>query len=446
MINIKRVFFPIFLSCSVLLCGCTSDGKTFPSIPEETTYASAFSEPAESETSVSSVEELTVALPYSDDTIKCLSEMFYAKNNGTWNSAETGATVAVSYLDSINTNYVVNNIGVSDEGASLDNYNTWTADGAVPDVFLASDSKAFYDKNLTMELNDELAVSDYIDSSATEPSCLEFNSVSGVYYGIPHYSSAIILMGNNDFIPESGSLPAQYTLSDLYDYLGAIDSRYEDAVPFASAYELTPYIGSCFDTSSPSFMTYDEECRSSDYVKSLYDAGYSSTDSTAASDASNPVYTRNAALWLETSAHIGTWSEYYPSKLYLMRLPAAENTDSVSLYLQNYALCIAKDTDNPDFAAKFAEFISFDPDAVQLIYRLEDMTGFLPVIKDEDVWDIVNDNDSFGALSSGIEHLMNEAVYCPGSYDNSIYRSVNNYLSGYYGTDSDFDWEACLGN
>jgi len=455
---VKKAFSLILCTSltGALFTGCKKGDDLFPSIPSET-EATEVTEPTESSSDPSLVDDiiqLKVALPYSDQTVQCLAAMFYCKNNGVWDSSETGLTVDTNYLTSVASNYVVTNIGCGSTGVNLEMVKSWNADNSMPDLFLALDSNAVYKAGYSEAVNDYLSDSKYLNVQSVFSGALTADSTGGVYYSVPHFCSAKVVMGNTEYIPSDiGKLQTKNTTDGLKDYLSAIKKEHRSIVPFASAYELIPYLGSAFNGDSrTSYMLYDEYLKDKDsaktisnkaasYVKSLYSASLAS-DLTGGAD---PIYSRKAALWVDSSANVRAWEEYYPGSLYLLHLPCSDATNVGIPYLSTYSLCVARGSSNSEFAAEFAAFISFDPDAQLLIYRLEDMTGLMPLTRNEAVWDLISGDELFGHMAADFRQTMDNAVYCPDSFDSKLFTKTNEYTAEYVRQNEEFDPEKCYG-
>ncbi|MBO4425907.1 MAG: extracellular solute-binding protein [Clostridiales bacterium] len=445
-----------FLCLAFCVSACKREENVFPELPGEPEASAPALETETSEGETKSIRTLSVALPYSDDTVRYLSAMFYMKRSGTWDDMYTGADIDLASLDGISTDFVITNSEVPSKGADLVTIKSWDDNGSLPDVFLAQDCSSVYSGGYCTALNDYISDSEYIDMSQIYMDALLYASDGGVFYGIPHYSSAVILLGNSDYIPDSGILSSKFTNAELKTYLEDIASENEEGsvVPFASAYKLAPYIAGSFDGDKAySFMMYEEYENDSaaasevlisdiDYIGSLYESGLASNTDASGAD---PVYARNAAVWLESSDNIGIWSEYFPGKLYILRLPCADTANPGVPYLEPYSLCVAEDCTDKEFAADFAEFITYDVDAQLLIYRTEDMSGYLPVIRDQGLWDEVCEDEVFGTEAYIYSQIMDNAVYCPAGYDNPLYMNSAEYLAEFFTLDADFDPEACYG-
>ena len=452
----KTALTAAVLCLCFLAAGCSRKDDVFPELPGEPEPYIPESQVDETEVETKAVKTLSVALPYSDETVKYLSAMFYMKRTGTWDGTKTGADIDLAELGGVSTDFVITNAGVPSKGADLASIESWEDSGAMPDVFLAQDCESVYAAGYSAELNDYIADSEYVDTSLIYAGALQYASEGGVFYGIPHYSAAIVLLGNSDYIPSSGVLATKFTTTELQDYLIDIQNGNDEGavVPFASAYKLTPYIGGAFDADTAySFLMYDEYRagnktaqdvldKTLGYVGGLYEQGLAANTDASGAD---PVFARNAAVWLDTSDSIATWSEYYPGKLYVMRLPCADTANTGVPYLEPYCLCVSDACKDKEFAAEFAEFITYDKDAQMLIYRVEDMSGYLPVIRDQGVWAIVCEDEYFGDEAYVYSQIMDNAVYCPAGFDNALYRNAGEYLAGFFTGDEEFDPEACYG-
>ena len=447
------------LLCASLACalftGCKKGDDMFPEIasPSVQTDPSETTDETSDPSDVSDICQLNVALPYSDLTIQCLSAMLYCKNNGLWDSSDTGLTIDTDYLSTVATNYVITNKGCGSTGATLAAVKEWSGKAEVPDLFLAQDSCAIWKAGYASDLNTYLSDNAYLNSQNIYTGALTADSENGVYYAVPHYCSAKIIMGNTGFIPtETGKLQTKNTTDDLKGYLNEIYEEYSCAA-FASAYELIPYLGSAFNGDTPtSYMVYDEYSKDRDYAKAIIDDAssyvrdfYSSSFALDQIDGADPVYSRKAALWVDSSANVRAWSEYYPESLYLLHLPCDDASNIGVPYISTYSLCVYKKSENRDFASEFAAFISYDPDAQLLIYRLENMTGLMPLTRNDAIWDLISDDDLFGHMASDFRQTMDNAVYCPDSYDSKVFTKTNEYTAEFVKQEDDFDPEKCYG-
>ncbi len=453
----KAVSMVLCLSLTgALFTGCKKGDDMFPTIVsgnEQSEAPEATSKPSDTD-SANEICQLEVALPYSDLTIQCLAAMLYCKNNGLWDSSETGLTVSTEALSTVASNYVITNVGCGSTGVNLGTVKEWKSSDMVPDLFLTQDSNSIYNAGFAESLNDYLADSKYLNAQQIYSGALTADSENGVFYAVPHFCSAKIIMGNTEYIPAStGKLQTKNTTENLKTYLEAVKKEHRDVAGFSSAYELIPYLGSAFNNDVPtSYMVQDEYSKdkvaakkvineAATYVRSLYSSSLAQ-DLIGGAD---PIYSRKAALWVDSSANVRAWADYYPGSLYLLHLPCNDATNVGVPYISTYSLCVAKSSESKDFASEFAAFISFDPDAQMLIYRLEDMTGLMSLTRNDAVWDLICANEIFGHMAADFRQTMDNAVYCPDSLDSKVFSKTNEYMAEYMKQNDEFDPEKCYG-
>lgn len=428
-------FISVLLSLSIclsLLAGCKSKDVVFPelSYPEETSIIESTTFENNDSVENSNVTELTVALPYSEYTIDLLFKLFYAKSEGLFPEDSTGSDISIEYLDSIDIPWVINSTLISSDGASASNAEIWNNYSSFPDLFLANDIDYFVNNNYVSPLNDYMSNSDLIDSNSINNVAISSVIKDGELYGVPHYYSVMLLVSNNDFIPSSGSLSFRPTLDEFSSYLDDVKSEFIDeenpVIPFSRAYELTPYLSSAFNNDvSAGYLEFTSDAPV-DFVENVYDSQLSLIETDA-----DPRFSRNAAMWIVSSSEVPYWADYYLNNLRYSLLPCSEVAEESNIYASMYPICISNSCVNKSLAADFASFISFDVDALELIWRLEPQSGYFPVINNNSVWSVVNSDYYFGTESIVVQQFSNNIIVCP-SHGSDTYNSVNSYCANYF--------------
>jgi len=436
------------------ISSCKKSDNDFPdlSYPDASTTVS---ESITDETSsASEITELTVAVPYSAETVDTLVRLYYAKENGLLDESFSGADIDIDYLQSIDIPWVVNSIQTSGEGAGVSGILQWEENGQMPDLMLVKDLESVRETGLICPYDEYLSDDTEINGNNIYPDALLECMFDDGTYGLPHYMSVMILIGNSEYIPESGRLPFRSDTDGFLDYLRAISEEDlgDDMIVFAGGYELLPFLSSAFNNDIPSPYMFSDETSDSeslneaiDYISTIYDEDLSAFSDPGGAD---PRISRSACMWLDSSGSIDMWSEYYPDSLYFAMLPSADAESSGIPYSSIYSMCMSSDCDNKEFAAGFAEFMCFDSDALMLLYRLEPQRGYLPCITSSTVWDLVCQDEIFGTESMLYEQILSQSVYCPGP-NSDLSNSVNNYNRDYFiarsdGEDTDYDLENCL--
>lgn len=420
---------------------CAVDDSEFPNLPQQEAVDSSNPNDETSETSAVELPEITVALPYKTSTVDYLSKLYYAKKNNLIGDS-TGLDIDLNYLSSLNPDFVIHSVQVSNEGINSDTLNQWNTQNAIPDAFLVSDISSVVSTGYVSPVDEFLYDNQMISSNYIFANSINEQKIDGVLYGIPHYETVMLVVGNSDFIPESGKLANKYSTEDFTSYLSEIKKEYKDIIPLASGRNLLPYLGSSFSKDSKiSYMlnkeykneslSYNSTMKSmTDYVQNLYDKNLTSN---GLQDGADPVYSRRAAMWLASSSDISFWNSYYPGKLYFVQLPSYDVSNPGIPYTQVYSLCVSDKSEFKEFASEFASFISFDQDAVLLLNRLEPQTGFFPVVKYQNVWEQLQSDSLFGSYVPSYFQILDNSVYVPHSTDNKLYNAVNSFLSVYSG-------------
>ncbi|MCR5061246.1 MAG: extracellular solute-binding protein [Saccharofermentans sp.] len=430
--------------------GCRHKGNEFPVIeyPENIKTEPSSEETSASEDDHAGVSNITVASPYSQNTIQYLSKLYYCKRHDLMDE-NNGSTIELEYLDGLDPDFIVDSILTSGEGASVDNIISWNEEGNAPDIFLTGRVDEMRRQGLIEPLNDYIAENTLYSSGRIYVNALRQVTNNGSVYGVPFYSSVVLIAGNADFIPSTGKLSFKNSTEQFYEYLQTIASE-SSCIPFSSGYDAVPYINSAFSDAPCSFMMRDEYKRDKatalevigvtlEYVNRLYREGLSSN---VTSDGTNPVFGRQAACWVASSSDISGWITYYPNKLYLLDLPSSADSSEATPMASLYSFCINSESSSKEFAADFASFMALDPDARMLIERLEHQSGFLPSIKNAEVWSFITSDEVFGAAALNYSQSLENAVYCPPLND-SLYISVTEYFASYDG--GVFNPEACYG-
>ena len=95
--------------------------------------------------------------------------------------------------------------------------------GSEPDLFLAQDSVSIYKAGYAETLNEHLADSKYLTAQQVYSGALTADSEDGIFFAVPHFCSAKIVMGNTEYIPSGiGKLQTKNTTENLKTYLEAI--------------------------------------------------------------------------------------------------------------------------------------------------------------------------------------------------------------------------------
>ena len=448
----SSVLLTFLMVAGFVLTGCNKASDDFPAISFPEDISAESSAPSTNTTKVPDkvISKITVASPYSDPTIQYLAKLYYCKTHDMMGE-NTGATISLDYLDRIDTDFIVSSVLTPVEGASTENIRQWNNDGNAPDIFLTAQVEDLKDNSYIAPLNDRLSDSTLLTTGNLFWGAVDRNMYDGILYAVPYYSSVMMIYGNAEFTPSTGKIAFKYDKVQFEEYLDSIKKEYS-CIPLSTGYDLVPYVASAFyDGRKCSFMLYNESksnrtgtvmviSSALEYFTSLYNKQLTANYT---AEGSNPVFSRNAGLWMASSSEITNWSTYYPAGIYVVSLPGYDTDASVIPMTTMYSLCINKNSGNIDFASDFAAFMALDTDARLLTQRLEFINGFLPSVKNADVWSYTTSDPLFGQAATFYYQTLDNAVYCPSAND-KLYTNVYDYLSTYSG--GEFNGEACYGN
>ncbi|MCQ2531424.1 MAG: hypothetical protein MJ093_01800 [Saccharofermentans sp.] len=438
----SSVFLSVVTMMAMLLSisSCKAEQKSFPefSYPEETTTATVQTDDSDDSVSTDitdNIYEISMAVPYSQQTMNRLLKLYYLKTSEIMPDDTTGASINLDYLDSITTPWIIDVINIPSEGVGISAIKSWYDSGVVPDVYLVNDLDTVIEAGYAQPLGNYIG-SLSMSSSGIYGSALVSCMDSEGAYGIPLYQSFMLMYGNKDYYTEDGILQFRCSFDDFREYLEALDATYnqdeEVMVPLSRGYEFIPYI------TGGSYMLMDEYLSDNsdvdelltqdiDFIDSLYEAGLTKDTDI---DGSDPTITRCGALWIDSTSNMLRWSAYYPDSIYYSLIPTESDTDDLKLYASVYPLCLSTKSQDKDFAANFAAFICMDTDALMLLERLEPQIGYYPVCDSDMLWDMICDNDEFGSVAMMLRQNVQNSVYCPTL--GSLYeQQVNDYCSSY---------------
>ena len=448
---LKNIMCVSLASSLVCISSCSKTEDEFPEMDFDETQVAESSEVQVEETELDYIEnyhEISVALPYSDETINRVAKLFYLENTSFNPRMLNGRDISLDYLDSVDIPYIIHSVSIPNEGIGINTMAQYRNTSTVPDIYLTYDIDSIVESGFALPI-DNYAGDIVFDNNGIYANALLQDSVDGNTYGLPLYQSVMMIYGSSQYIPSSGQLPWRTTTSQLRNYLNNINSEFDveelDVIPFADASQMIPYLTSAYNEDIPTpygCLGVDNKQPLIDgvtFVSNQYRNGNSADYN---EDGSDPRVTRNVGLWMDSSADVLRWSQYYPNGLYFTSLPTASSHSNITPYASVYSVCISNSCHDVEFAADFMTYICLDEDAQMLLTRLEPKPGFLPVVKSSYVWDMVCGEDVFGGQAALYKDYIGDAVYCPAP-GSRVQTNVSDYCSDYINsidTEDSFDF------
>lgn len=439
----KFILFLMVFSIVFATFGCASEDSEFPDIPTPSAEILNTTISESLEQVPSQYNKLKFALPYSEETVNYLFRLYYAKSNGLFSDDDDGSSVSLSLLDSLTIPYSIESVYIPDTGISADLIQNMGDEA--PDIFITNELDKCIDKGICTSLNKYSSDNKLLDADNVYVlpimSCVKDKNL----YAIPHYMSIPLIYCNVDFLPDDADPDFKISLNDLEKLTRQIgvENFETEVIPFVSAKDLIPYIASSFSDSDNQIVSFglEEEYavnsseankifnQEVEFIDKLYEDRFSSESN---EDGSDPIISRNAALWVSSSTDISYLNSYYPNRLTYMQMPVYMHSNKTVPFVTVYPICVSSLSNNKDIVADFATFISYDSDALLLIDRFEHKTGIFPVISNPTVWDNLIDDENFGYIASIYENEMNNLVCTNDVIESEIYNKLQNSILNYY--------------
>ena len=218
-----------FIASSFLVTSCNRKDGDYPDIGSPTTLdadqtmptesAVSTTDPTGSGTDTGDFVTITVALPYSQSTVKRLSELYYLKSNGMLSDGDNGSNISLDHLDTVSTPWYINSIQTPMNGVDPSTLSEWRSGGYLPDIYLAEDIGSVIGSGDAAPLQQYLADNELVGSLSVFDGAIDALTSNGSIYGIPLYATAVILGINLDYVPDSGVPGYLYTVDELETYL-----------------------------------------------------------------------------------------------------------------------------------------------------------------------------------------------------------------------------------
>ncbi|MBO4649792.1 MAG: extracellular solute-binding protein [Clostridiales bacterium] len=435
------VVLSILLSLSLSACKKTSN--KFPTIPTSETSETFESETSETSAQPSSLE-LTIASPLSYETCQYLARLYYAKSNGLLGDGVTGATVDLDYLSSIDLPFVLDVYTTSENGCNISTLSQWKGSD-MPDIFLTDSFDQAVSKGYALPINEYLAEIPLFSSDRIYPELISEFHVENSQYGIPYQMSAAVLFCDMEVlrqanIPSVSFRQSKSSLLELISEIAKLNEEEKTVLPFYLAANMVPYLPSSiysreYLSASNGEERIDPNFRDSvAYVESIINSGYSyeslkEGESEALFEGISPMLSRKVGIWVGTTDEIPVYDNYMPNTLNMMQLPGIKDDEYSAPLIIAYPFCVSSTCKNPKEACELASFIALDEDALLLISRLSERTGYLPVVKTPSVWQSTVKNQKYGNYLMQYQELMDQAILIPEVSESETFINDVDYIS-----------------
>lgn len=433
---------------------------------------------------------LTVALPIGDDALKALRLLFLARQSGLLNQEPgqyIGQSIQLSDLQQFEGPLAINLINLSpDTGATKEQIKNWQAAGTMPDIIYCLNAAASPDLNQVLDLNDYLFDSPLLTAEHIYPSALKSIYEGKSLYGIPYLASVPLIYLNQTLLGQFQMLAPSinWTWLGWLEYSTLLQNRISEA-GFSAAPEilaglaedpvalndqlqksiyvinnpagLLQYLPASLNASlgwatwnNQQFAFEDDSfLQAAKWLNQYTLAGMTplhldNAQQLAAFGGTDPIQGSRISMWLGNSSELAAWHQQTKIKVTESLVPCypIESTEGepsdqekqlgLRIPLQVRSLIVSKETDEPELAAEFAAFLALDADSLLIQSRYQLYEGFVPVVKDDVIWEAMVDRQLYGRLLQDLQVKMPYA-YCSNQQLSGTWNRVLNSVIGFYG-------------
>ena len=373
---------------------------------------------------------ITIATPYSTQAAEYIGMLYYARIMGVFpeNTAfRIGDTVNLDELAQFRDSFPIHALQTGQGGAGIDQLRTWASSGTMPDIYLTDAVTRASIEGWAADLSGPSAQEKLISVSSIYPALAEGSKVGGRLYGIPACFSVPLLYVDKTLADKFGmSIP----LAGKWDFTQFLteaakvqpkaqtDGGKTDAALFSatgllaylpagqdSSLGWTAWNGKKFNFALPAFLT------SAERVESLASSGVSAdrmagVDGPLQPEDKRAIYSGVSVMRIGDSRQLAAERNLHGNTLGLARLPY-EGSERISTHV--YSLCVSPNAVKTSTIVDFAAFFALDPDALLLAARFGVQDGFMPVSRDNHVWERLVGDQSYGYFLQSYRTLLDMA-------------------------------------
>ena len=433
---------------------------------------------------------LTVALPIGDDALKALRLLFLARQSGLLNQEPgqyIGQSIQLSDLQQFEGPLTINLINVSqDTGVTKDQIADWQAAGNMPDIIYCLNAATSPGLSQALDLNDYLFASPLLTAEHIYPSALKSSHAGKILYGIPYLASVPLIYLNQSLLGQYQMLAPSisWTWQNWLEYSSLLQTRISEAgygatpdilanlaidpvslndqlkksiyvfdnpaslLQFLPA-SLNPNLGWATWNDQQFAFQDDSFLDAANWLNQYTQAGMTplhldNAQQLAAFSGADAIQSSRVCMWLGNSSELAAWHQQTRIKISESLVPCSpaeiaagesatpDSQLNLRMPLQVRSLIVNKTTDEPELAAEFAAFLALDADSLLIQSRYQLYEGFVPVVKEDVIWEAMVERQLYGRLLQDLQAKMPYA-YCSNQQLSPNWNRVLNSAIGFYG-------------
>ena len=394
------------MSCIFFIAACSFQPTLeFPDIVYTSNSAVPTKVPDQTESASIATGTIKIAVPVSAECLRYLSLMYIGESSGLFkdiDSFSNGLTVSLDALENFDAGLNVVLQPVPSTGYSQQEMDILTSSNSLPDILFFNSSNRLSVYNFRPVIFEESIISDYFSPSIVFPAMIQNGLTSSRIQSLPYYASIKMLFADADvlvdatkvsLLPDSG--PLDYTAiktiakkvtkadAGIYGFMGLSDLLAFFPMVLGISSNSYMWNGAQFHFESPHFIQGVDEIKSLIAGGSVLDSLTSSQKKAKYGD-SDPRSLDKIGFWVDDSNRLESWKTLGVENV--RRYPF-QGDKKIAVPLSVYSIAVNANASLLQDAQKLAAYIALDKDALLFRSRYPIANGFIPPIRDKEVWE-----------------------------------------------------------
>lgn len=416
----------------------TSDSAVPTKIPDQT------------DSSPVTAGTLRIAVPVSDECLRYLSLMFVGESSGLFkdiDSFSNGLTVSLSLLETFNTGLNVVLQPIPSTGFSQQEMDILSSSNSMPDILFYNNSNRLSLGNFIPSTFSEAVINTYLSPSIIYPAMIQNGISNSKIQSLPYYASVKMMYANteilvdaakNTLLPATGSLDfatlrniaKKITKTDtgIYGFMGLSDLLAYFPMTFDFLTNSYMWNGAQFVFDSPNFNKSIVEIKNLVISNSAVDS-LNPTQKKAKYDNADPRALNKIGFWVDDSNRLESWNTLGIKNI--KRYPI-QGEKSIAIPMSIYSIAVNSNSKLLPEAQQLAAYMALDKDALLFRSRYSNPNGFIPPIRDNDVWTNLVKPQLQGEELYSLYEKMDSSKSVTNMEENFIKGIYENLYSNYF--------------
>ncbi len=347
---------------------------------------------------------LKVALPLSEECLQYLALLYAGEQSHLFQdiSNSNGYTVSLDVLKAYVPPFKVTSVQTTATGFTAETLETLALSNNLPDIMLIKSSEEPLINTFSMAKFNNAFLDESLAKTFIYPDMIQNELNQDTLQAIPYYASVKMLYANASLLIDEKNisiLPSENRIPfETVKILAKQITRTDKGIyGFMGLKELLAFYPMTLDSEACSYMwngsrfNYNEEAFQNSIadIRTLVVTGaveefLSESQETEKYGTNDPRAINKIGFWIDDSNLLQNWNALTGSVIRRFPLQSAEQ---ITVPLTVYSVVVNVNSPQVEEAMKFAAYLALDRDALLFRSRYEDPDGFIPPIRDQQVWE-----------------------------------------------------------